>query len=142
MTIQHARDFLRRVPFNTLLGMRLRSVHRDGITIECELRDELRNSAGAAHGGVAAAMADAAVGIAIQLHFGGKRRITTVEMKINYLEAVARGEVVAEAELVRLGRNLAVVDCDLFDHTRRIVAKALMTFAIISRGRKQKGRPD
>jgi acyl-coenzyme A thioesterase PaaI-like protein len=35
---------------------------------------------------------------------------------------------------VRLGRSLAVVDCDLFDHDKRIVAKALMTFAIISRG--------
>jgi len=40
----------------------------------------------------------------------------------------------AHAELVRLGRTLAVVDCDLFDDERRIVAKALMTFAIISRG--------
>jgi len=60
--------------------------------------------------------------------------VATVEMKINYLEAVAGGEVLAQAELVRLGRSLAVVDCDLFDHDKRIVAKALMTFAIISRG--------
>lgn len=36
---------------------------------------------GVAHGGIAAAMADAAV--AIQRHFGGGRRITTVESKIN-----------------------------------------------------------
>jgi uncharacterized protein (TIGR00369 family) len=89
-----------------------------------------------------AALADTAGGMAVYLRLPPGSRVATVEMNINYLEAVARGEVVAEAELVRLGRNLAVVDCDLFDHTRRIVAKALMTFAIISRGRKQKGRPD
>jgi len=65
------RDSLTKVPFNALLGMRLHRVHRDGITIDCTLRDDLRNSAGVAHVGIAAAMADAAVGIAIQRHFGG-----------------------------------------------------------------------
>ncbi len=91
---------------------------------------------GVVHGGILAALADTAGGMAVYLRLPPRSRVATVEMKINYLEAVARGEVVAEAEIVRLGRNLAVVDCDLFDDTRRIVAKALMTFAIISRGRK------
>ena len=66
------------------LAVKLTRVHRDGVTIECALRHELTNSAGVAHGGVAAAMADVAVGMAINRHFGGKRKITTVEMKINY----------------------------------------------------------
>ena len=61
MTIQQMRDFLTRVPFNTLLGMRLHRIQRDGITIACTLRPGLQNSAGAAHSGVTAAMADAAV---------------------------------------------------------------------------------
>ena len=32
------RDFLPRIPFNTLLGVKLNRLHRDGVTIECELR--------------------------------------------------------------------------------------------------------
>ena len=70
MNLRQPRDFLTRVPFNTLLGMRIRRVHRDGVTIDCTLRDDLRNSAGVAHGGVTATMADAEVGTAIQRHFG------------------------------------------------------------------------
>jgi len=97
---------------------------------------------GVVHGGILAALADTAGGMAVYLRLPPGSRVATVEMKINYLEAVARGEVVADARLVRLGRNLAVVDCDLFDDAQRIVAKALMTFAVISRGRKRKGRPD
>ena len=81
MNLRQTRDFLTKVPFNTLLGMRLRRVHRDGVTIDCTLRDDLRNSVGVAHGGVSAAMADAAVGIALQRHFGGKRRIATVDVE-------------------------------------------------------------
>ena len=57
MTLQQLRDSLTSVPFNALLGMRLHRVHRDGITIYCTLRNDLRNRAGVAHGGVAAAMA-------------------------------------------------------------------------------------
>jgi acyl-coenzyme A thioesterase PaaI-like protein len=71
MTLRQLRDSLTSVPFNTLLGMRLHRVHRDGITIDCTLRNDLRNGAGVAHGGITAAMADAAVGGAIQRHFGG-----------------------------------------------------------------------
>ena len=84
MNLRQTRALLTKVPFNTLLGMRMRGVHRDGVTIDCTLRSDLRNSVGVAHGGVTAAMADAAVGIAPQRHFGGKRRIATVELKINY----------------------------------------------------------
>jgi acyl-coenzyme A thioesterase PaaI-like protein len=71
MTLRQRRDSLTSVPFNTLLGMRLRRVHREGITIDCTLRNDLRNGTGVAHGGINAAMADAAVGGAIQRHFGG-----------------------------------------------------------------------
>ena len=59
LTARQIRDFLPRIPFNTLLGAKLTRLHRDGVTIECEMRHELTNSAGVAHGGVAAAMADA-----------------------------------------------------------------------------------
>ena len=131
MTIEHARNFLARVPFNNLLGMRLRSVHRDGITIECALREELRNSAGAAHGGVAAAMADAAVGIAIQRHFGGRRRITTVELKVNYFRPVSEGSIRARSHLLRIGSTLCIGRVDLTDDRGRAVGTAIVTYIFI-----------
>ena len=52
LTAQQIRDFLPRVPFATLLGIKLTRVHRDGVTIECALRPELTNSFAVAHGGV------------------------------------------------------------------------------------------
>ena len=85
---------------------------------------------GVVHGGVLAALADTAGGLASYMACPLGTRVATVEMKINYLEGVERGTVTADAEVVRIGRHLAVVDCDVTDHTKRLVAKALMTFFV------------
>jgi uncharacterized protein (TIGR00369 family) len=85
---------------------------------------------GVVHGGVLAALADTAGGLASYMACPLGTRVATVEMKINYLEGVERGTLTADAEVVRIGRHLAVVDCDVTDDRRRLVAKALMTFFV------------
>ena len=131
MNLRQTRDFVTRVPFNTLLGMQLRRVHRDGVTIDCTLRDDLRNSVGVAHGGVTATMADAAVGIAIQRHFGGKRRIATVELKINYFQPVKEGRILARSHLLRVGSTLCVGRVEFTDDHRRPIGAATVTYMLI-----------
>ena len=131
LTINETRNLLRRVPFNTLLGMRVEGVHGDGITIACALRNDLRNSAGVAHGGVAAALADAAVGIAIQRHFGGRRRTTTVEMKINYFQPVNDGHIFARSRLLRIGSTLCVGSVELTDEKARLIGTAIVTYIFL-----------
>src|SRR5271155_445517 len=92
---------------------------------------------GVVHGGVLAALADTAGGLATYMACPRGTRVATIEMKINYLESVEAGIVHAEARVVRLGAHIAVVDCDVRDD-RRLVGKALMTFFVgpFKRGRK------
>jgi uncharacterized protein (TIGR00369 family) len=85
---------------------------------------------GVVHGGVLAALADTAGGLATYISLPRVKRVATIEMKINYLESVEGGTVEAEARLIRRGRHLAVVDCDIRDHNQRLVGKALMTFFV------------
>lgn len=120
-----------RVPFNVLVGMRLHRVHRDGITIVCTLRRALQNSAGAVHGGLTASMADAAVGIAIYRHFGGKRATTTVELKINYFRPVTKGHIFARSHLLRIGSTLCTGSVDLTDEHARLIGTALVTYIFL-----------
>ncbi len=131
LTARQIRDFLPKIPFNTLLGVKLTRVHRDGVTIECALRHELTNSAGVAHGGVAAAMADVAVGMAISRHFGGKRKITTVEMKINYFRPASEGHIFARSYLLRLGSTLGIGSVDLTDTKRNLIGTAIVTYMFL-----------
>jgi uncharacterized protein (TIGR00369 family) len=140
LTAQQIRDFLPRIPFNTLLGIKLTRIYRDGVTVECALRHELTNSAGVAHGGVAAAIADVAVGMALNRHFGGKRPITTVEMKINYFLPVTEGHIFARARLLRIGSTLCVGSVDLTDTQGRQLGTALVTYMLLD-ARKPKASP-
>jgi uncharacterized protein (TIGR00369 family) len=85
---------------------------------------------GVVHGGVLAALADTAGGLATYMSCPPGARVATIEMKINYLEAVEGGSVTAEAVVVRVGRHISVVDCDITDDAHRLVGKALMTFFV------------
>lgn len=85
---------------------------------------------GVVHGGVLASLADTAGGLALSLGLPHGSRAATVEMKMNFLEPVQQGVVFAEAKILRQGKYLAVLECDLTDDRGRMVAKALMTFSI------------
>ncbi len=126
------------MPFNALLGIRLTKLHHDGLTIECTLRPDLLNSAGVLHGGVTATLADAAVGIALNRHFGGKRPITTVELKINYFRAVGAGKVFARAHLLRTGSTLCVGRVDMVDSERNPIGTALVTYMLLDAAGRQR----
>ena len=124
---------MRRVPFNASLGIRVARLHPDGVTLECPLRDDLRNGAGVLHGGVTATLADVAVGIALAHHFGGLRRHTTVELKVNFFRSVSHGKLVARSRLLRVGSTLCVGQVDLFDGEKRRVGAALVTYMLLAR---------
>jgi uncharacterized protein (TIGR00369 family) len=97
---------------------------------------------GVVHGGVLAALADTAGGLATYMACPRGARVATVEMKINYLESVEGGSVTADARVIRLGKHIAVVDCEVRDETRRLVGQALMTFFVgpFQKSRKRRHR--
>lgn len=97
-----------------------------------------RQAHGVVHGGVLAALVDTAGGLATYMALPKGSRAATVEMKINFLESVEGGILMADARVVRLGRHIAVVDCDVLDARDRLVVKALMTFFV---GPFRKNRP-
>lgn len=124
------RERLRATNVARQFGFVLTKVGTGHVVIEMPVDQRHKQTHGVVHGGVLAALADTAGGLATYMACPPGKRVATIEMKINYLEAVARGRVSAEARVVRLGAHIAVVDCDVRDETRRLVGKALMTFFV------------
>lgn len=120
-----------KIPFNDLLGLKVKRVHKDGVTVELEIRDQLRNGHGGLHGGATATIVDAAVGCAVIHHFGGKRSATTVEMKLNYFLPLQNGRVRARAKLLRVGTTLAIGSVEVKDAKNRLAAFGVATYKIL-----------
>lgn len=130
-TLDQTRAFLARIPFNRLLGMEISKAHGDGITLSCRVRKNLLNSAKVLHGGVAASIADAAVGVAIQHRFRERRPISTVELKVNYFRPVAAGTLFARAHLLRVGSTLCIGRVDLTDDQKNSIGVAIVTYIFL-----------
>jgi uncharacterized protein (TIGR00369 family) len=110
-------------------GFELEAAEAGRAVVRLRVRPHHRQIHGVVHGGVIGALADTAGGLATYMAVPRGTRVATVEMKINFLEAVEKGTVTAEARVLRRGRNFAVVDCDVRDAAGQLVAKALMTFS-------------
>ncbi len=113
-----------------LFGFELESIERGTAIMSMQVRKRHKQVHGVVHGGILASLADTAGALAAYPLLPRMTRIATVEMKINYLEPVDRGRIVAEATLLRLGRTLAVVECEVQDAAGTLAAKALITYAI------------
>src|SRR5580693_5929072 len=111
-------------------GFAVQHAERGKVTMRMPVNSRHKQVHGVVHGGVLAALADTAGGLASYMACPVGTRVATVEMKINYLEGVERGSITADARVVRIGRHLSVVDCDVTDNSGRLVAKALMTFFV------------
>lgn len=113
-----------------LFGFELEAAEAGRAVLRMRVASKHKQVHGVVHGGILAAMADTAGGLATYMVVPRGTRVATVEMKINFLEPVDQGTVIAEARVLRKGRNFAVVDCEVHDAAGRLAAKALMTFAI------------
>jgi len=82
---------------------------------------------GKLHGGILCDIADAAMGMAFASTLAPEEPFTTVGLKINFFRPVWEDRLKAEGHVVRRGRNLAYVECEISDERGRIVAKVAST---------------
>jgi uncharacterized protein (TIGR00369 family) len=115
-----------------LFGYELESIGEGKAVMSLRVADRHRQIHGVVHGGVLASLADTAGAMAAYAILPHGTRLATVEMTINYLEAVNGGQILAEARVLRLGRTLAVAECEIKDAEGKLAAKSLLTFAILS----------
>jgi uncharacterized protein (TIGR00369 family) len=112
-----------------LLGFDVESVHDGRAIFRLDVRPRHKQIHGVVHGGILAALADTAAAIAAYTAVPRGVELATLELKINYLEPVPGGTVKADARVLRAGRNFIVTECEIFNESGSLAAKALLTFS-------------
>lgn len=133
LSLAELRALIPRMPFNEHLGLRVSRRFSDGLEMQLTIQPWQHNILGGLHGGVTAALVDAAIGVAVFGHYGGKRA-TTVELNINYLRPVTHGKVRARARIVKAGKRLAFGTAEVTDEKKRVLASASATYMVLEHG--------
>jgi uncharacterized protein (TIGR00369 family) len=126
-------------PIGKLLGLKLLQAENGMAVVEFVADERYANPAGTLHGGVLCDIADAAMGFAYYTTLAADESLTTLELKINFLRPVWKATLRAKARVVRAGRFVGFVECDVLDEQQRLVARASSTCMTL-RGQLAEGR--
>src|SRR5262245_49235310 len=126
-------------PIAKLIGFKLISVSPGKAVVELETTEAHGNPMGTLHGGVLCDIADAAMGIAFAAALGEDESFTTLELKINFLKPIWRAKLIATGRVVKHGRTVGLIECDVTDEQGSLVARASST-CLILRGEQAQGR--
>jgi len=126
-------------PIARLIGFQVTSVRHGEAVVELEVSDIHANPMGTLHGGVLCEIADAAMGIAYASTLDDGESFTTLELKINFLRPVWKEKLRAVGRVVKRGRVVGMVECDVTNSEGALVARSSSTCMVL-RGEMARGR--
>ena len=129
---QRLREIFRKIPYVQLIGIELVALERGAATLRLAMRDELMRNGGIAHGGVIASLIDTASAFAVMSRLEPGQNTTTIDLTIQYLRPLSKGQARARARVLRSGRRVAVVSVDVTDGREVLAATALTSYLVMS----------
>lgn len=114
--------------FANLLGLKLVSASKEQAVAELFLKPEHFNPIGSVHGGCIFTLADNVAGIAA---FSTGKKMTTVDSNIHYLRpAINCEKIMGWARILKQGKRISVIDVDITDENKTVLATATFTFSV------------
>ena len=134
-----ARGEVPQAPVARLIGFELTSIRHGESVIELEASDSHANPMGTLHGGILCDIADAAMGVAFASTLDDGESFTTLELKINFLRPVWKEKLRALGKVVKRGKSIGMVECEVWNSQDVLVAKSSST-CLVLRGEQAAGR--
>lgn len=126
-------------PIAKLIGFKIISLEPGQVIVELDVDERYANPMGTLHGGILCDIADAAMGLAYASTLDEGESFTTLELKINYLKPIWQAKLRAVGKVVKRGKTIGLVECDVIDEQSNLVARASSTCMTL-RGEKAQGR--
>jgi len=111
-------------PVGKTVGFRLVEIGVGEARFEMETGEAHYNPMGTVHGGVLCDIADAAMGCAFASTLEEGESFTTIDLQISYLRPVWEDYLTAAAKVIKRGRNVGLIECEVTNREKKLVAKA------------------
>jgi uncharacterized protein (TIGR00369 family) len=131
--IKTALDGFPMPPSAKLLGWRLLDARPwDGwIKVGFDGRQEFCNPAGFIQGGILSAMLDDSMGPAVFVTSEGRFYTTTISLTVNFIAPARPGPLMAEAQVIQIGKSVAFMEGKLIADSGTVLATASTTARLI-----------
>jgi uncharacterized protein (TIGR00369 family) len=124
LTIAELQANLDRSPFISFLGLKVLEADptSEQVTMTCSMRPEFERGAGTGqwHGGPLAAIIDTVGDYALVMAL--RRGLPTINFRVDYLRPAINTGLVITARVRRAGKSVGVVDVDVFDDRKVLIA--------------------
>lgn len=129
-------------PYNAALGIRVESIAAGHVRMRVPYQDANSNPGRALHGGVAASAIGVAGGLAAatQLALPEPAERGTLDLAVTYLAAAIGEDIVAEAGVLRSGKEIVYCEVGVRNDTGKWIAKGLVTTRAIAAREPRPGR--
>jgi uncharacterized protein (TIGR00369 family) len=114
-------------PYPELIGLVIAELQFDSCRIDLELGERHLQPFGIVHGGVIATLIDTATFWAGFMRLPEDAGLVNVDLKLNYLKAVASGQLRTEGRCLRAGRQISYAEARVFDGKNELIAHGTST---------------
>ena len=131
-TVTFLRSKFARGPVSKHLRLALETIEKGHVTMRMPKSEKITNLGGNVHGGMVAALVDAASAVAAWATDevkAGTRGIT-VGFSISYVGPTSDTDLVADCRIVSQGGTLTIVDVEVFNDSGQVAAKAVVTYKL------------
>lgn len=129
--LEELKERLRSSPFHQWAGIELVEVQGGSSELVMTLEDHHFNPQRIVHGGIIAAMADTAIGLALRsvLPTGNTHR--TAQLNVHFLAKGEGNRLVGRGRARHMGRRMGYGEADVLDASGTVLARASATFIVL-----------
>jgi len=129
--VETLKTVVRDSPYPSHMAMTLDHIDMDCCTVSIRLAECHLQPYGIVHGGVVATIIDTATFWAAFLRLPEEAGLVNVDLKLNYLQSVVDGKLIARGTCLRPGRSISYSEARVYDENENLVAHGTSTLMVL-----------
>lgn len=129
--VEALKTVVKKSPYPSHMAMVLEHIEIDKADVVFNLADCHLQPYGIVHGGVVATVLDTATFWAAFLRLPEEAGLVNVDLKLNYLEPVVDGRLIAKGSCIRPGRSISYSEASVFDENDNLIAHGTSTLKVL-----------
>ncbi len=129
--VEALKAVVKKSPYPSHMRMTLDHIEMDRADVVIELAECHLQPYGIVHGGVVATIIDTATFWAAFLRLPEEVGLVNVDLKLNYLQSVIAGRLLARGTCIRSGRSICYSEASVYDEEEHLIAHGTSTLMVL-----------